>query len=74
MADKALKGHGLGSRSLADAAGIELAARQDLGFDCPNGHHFTLTCAAEAGLKELYSSDRHLVAAAPHFGLQPVTL
>lgn len=33
-----------------------------------------LICAAEAGLKEIDSSDRHLVAAAPHFGLQPVTL
>jgi len=33
-----------------------------------------LTCAAEAGLDEIYSSDRHLVAAAPHFGLRPVTL
>ena len=33
-----------------------------------------LTCAAEAGLHEVYSSDRHLVAAAPHFGLRPVTL
>lgn len=33
-----------------------------------------LTCAAEAGLREVYSSDRHLVAAAPHFGLRPVTL
>ncbi len=25
-------------------------------------------------LREVYSSDRHLVAAAPHFGLRPVTL
>jgi predicted nucleic acid-binding protein len=33
-----------------------------------------LTCAAEAGLREIYSSDRHLVAAAPHFGLRAVTL
>jgi predicted nucleic acid-binding protein len=33
-----------------------------------------LTCAAEAGLREVYSSDLHLVAAAPHFGLRGVTL
>jgi hypothetical protein len=33
-----------------------------------------LACAAEAGLSEVYSSDRHLVAAAPHFELRPVTL
>ena len=33
-----------------------------------------LACAVEAGLQEVYSSDRHLVAAAPHFGLRAVTL
>src|SRR5262245_25501840 len=33
-----------------------------------------LACAAEAGLHEVYSSDGHLVAAAPHFGLRAVTL
>lgn len=33
-----------------------------------------LECAAGAGLREVYSSDRHLVAAAPHFGLRAVTL
>jgi predicted nucleic acid-binding protein len=33
-----------------------------------------LACAAEARLREVYSSDRHLMAAAPHFGLRAVTL
>lgn len=50
MADKALRGHGLGSKSLADSSGVELAARQQLEFDCPNGHHFALTFALEAEL------------------------
>ena len=38
------------------------------------GDALHLACAAEAGLREVYSSDRHLVAAAPHFGLRAVTL
>lgn len=50
MADKSLKGHGLGSRSFADTSGVELAARQEIEFDCPNGHHFAITFAMEADL------------------------
>lgn len=50
MADKALRGQGLGSKSLADPSGVELAARQEIEFDCPNGHHFGVVFAAEAEL------------------------
>jgi predicted RNA-binding Zn-ribbon protein involved in translation (DUF1610 family) len=50
MADKALRGQGLGSKSLADPAGVELAPRQETAFDCPNGHHFSIPFAAEAEL------------------------
>jgi len=33
-----------------------------------------LACAVESGLREIYSSDHHLVSAAAFFGLRAVTL
>ena len=33
-----------------------------------------LTCAAEEGCTTIHTSDRHMIAAAPAFGLQAVTL
>lgn len=71
MADKSLKGHGLGSRSLADSSGVELAARQDLGFDCPSGHHFTRTFAEEAELPTEWECPRCGRMAHRSDGVQP---
>lgn len=50
MADRALRGVGLGSKTFEDEQGIEFAERQNLAFDCPKGHHFEVTFAAEAEL------------------------
>ncbi|MDO4716609.1 MAG: RNA polymerase-binding protein RbpA, partial [Propionibacteriaceae bacterium] len=50
MADRALRGAGLGAKSFEDEEGIEFAARQLIGFDCPTGHHFDITFSVEADL------------------------
>ena len=50
------------------AAGFETASRT-LFLRAADAIH--LTCAAEHGFREIYSSDRHLLAAAPRFGLKP---
>lgn len=50
MADRALRGMGLGAKSFEDEDGIEFAARQTIGFDCEKGHHFEVTFAMEAEL------------------------
>lgn len=50
MADRALRGVGLGSKTFEDEQGIEFAERQSLAFDCPKGHHFTITFSVEAEL------------------------
>lgn len=58
MADKSLKGRSLGTKSLEDGMGVELAARNDVGFICPNGHEFTRTFAAEAELPTIWECPR----------------
>ena len=50
MADRALRGMGLGAKSFEDEESIDFAGRRVLGFDCTNGHHFEVTFSVEADL------------------------
>lgn len=58
MADRSLRGTGLGSKSFEDETGVEFAARREVGFDCLRQHHFTLTFAAEADLPTAWECPR----------------
>jgi hypothetical protein len=50
MAERALRGTRLGATSYENDRNTDLAPRQDVAFDCPNGHHFSVPFAAEAEL------------------------
>ena len=58
MADRSLKGTGLGAKSFEDEAGVEFAPRQEVGYDCPRQHQFTLVFAAEAEIPSLWECPR----------------
>jgi RNA polymerase-binding protein len=58
MADRSLKGTGLGAKSFEDEAGVEFAARQEVGYDCPREHHFTLVFSAEADIPPVWECPR----------------
>ncbi len=50
MASSALRGSGLGTKSLEDEKGVEMAPRIELGFVCPSDHTFAVTFSSEAEL------------------------
>ena len=50
MAERALRGTRLGSTSYENDRNTDLAPRQEVAFDCPKGHQFTVPFAAEAEL------------------------
>ena len=48
MAERTLRGARLGGQSFEDERGIEFAARQQVGYVCPQGHEFDIPMAVEA--------------------------
>lgn len=54
MADRALRGMSIGTRSMESEAGVEPAPRINASYDCPNGHTIVLPFAAEAELPPVW--------------------
>ena len=48
MAERALRGTRLGTTSYENDRNTDLAPRQEVAYDCPKGHHFTVPFSAEA--------------------------
>jgi hypothetical protein len=58
MADRSLRGTGLGTKSFEDETGVEFAPRQEIGYDCANTHHFALVFSQEAEIPALWECPR----------------
>lgn len=50
MAERTLRGARLGGQSFEDERGIEFAARQQVGYACPQGHRFDIPMSIEADI------------------------
>ena len=58
MAERTLRGARLGGQSFEDERGIEFAARQQVGYRCPQGHEFEITMSVEADVPAVWECPR----------------
>lgn len=58
MADRSLKGTGLGAKSFEDETGIEFEPRQRIGFACSRDHQFSIVFACEVDLPAEWACPR----------------
>ena len=54
MSDRSMRGTRLGAQSLESASGVQLAARQDVTYHCPNGHTIVVPLSMEADVPALW--------------------
>jgi hypothetical protein len=58
MRNRSVRASGLGTKSFEGEAGVELAPRRTLGFDCALGHNFGIVFAEEAELPAVWDCPR----------------
>lgn len=71
MAERTLRGARLGGQSFEDERGIEFAARQQVGYRCPQGHEFEITMSVEADVPAVWECPRCGAEGLSVSGIQP---
>jgi len=71
MGERTLRGARLGGQSFEDERGIEFAARQQVGYACPQGHEFEITMSVEAEVPATWECPRCGAAGLSTSGLVP---
>ena len=71
MAERTLRGARLGGQSFEDERGIEFAARQQVGYRCPQGHEFEITMSMEADVPAVWECPRCGAEARSIDGVEP---
>jgi hypothetical protein len=54
MSERALRGSRLGASSYETDEGVDVAPRQQVGYDCPQGHRFVVPFAVEAEVPSVW--------------------
>jgi rubredoxin len=72
MAERTLRGARLGGQSFEDERGIEFAARQQVGYACPQGHRFEITMSTEADIPAVWECPRCGAEGLSVDGIKPV--
>lgn len=70
MRSRTLRATGLGSTSYEDDTAVTLSPRQQLGFDCPAHHHFSVVFSVEADLPTSWACPTCWASAARSDGVQ----
>ncbi len=71
MGERTLRGARLGGQSFEDERGIEFAARQQVGYRCPQGHEFEITMSDEAEVPAMWECPRCGAEALSTSGITP---